>query len=184
MRALVITPVLCQPLDKAVYCNLQVSMTLTMEPSDKAAYCKLWVSIHLKKKIKQVASGIHTSILGSKTNQRKWSPSPVAFYTPPKLNQPVELSTSPEPDFTINTPLIPWMNGSLAVSSPGKWHQLNQTSKKTNQMEMITIGGPSTPTANNLDQGIPFYSLCYQWINAHYLIDEIKLYTIKLCFIY
>ena len=26
--SLVITPVFCQPLDKAVYCNLQVSMTL------------------------------------------------------------------------------------------------------------------------------------------------------------
>ena len=51
MQALVITPVLCQPLDKAVYCNLQVSMTLTMEPSDKAVYCKLWDSINLKKKI-------------------------------------------------------------------------------------------------------------------------------------
>ena len=39
--ALATSPVLCQPLDKAVYCKLHVSMTLTMEPSDKAVYCKL-----------------------------------------------------------------------------------------------------------------------------------------------
>ena len=67
--------------------------------------------------------------LASKSNQRKWSPSPVLFYTHLKLNQPEEWSTLPESDLTINTthPLNGWIP---QVSSPGEWHQLHHRMAK------------------------------------------------------
>jgi hypothetical protein len=126
--------VLCQPLDKAVYCKLQVSMTWTLEHSDKEVPATSELAFSVEKtrtrKVNQpenqcthythhstpgrmdtsyfahTASGIHALKLARKTSQRKRSPI-VLFYT----HQPEEWSTLHEPDFTINTPLIPQMDG-------------------------------------------------------------------------
>ena len=100
--------VLCQPLDKAVYCKLQVSMTWALEHSDKAVTANSELAFSVEKtrtrKVNQpedqcthnthqrLEEWTPPSLLMWQvaSTQRKRSQSPVLFYTHLKLNQPEE----------------------------------------------------------------------------------------------
>ena len=132
--------VLCQPLDKAVYCKLQVSMTWALEHSDKAVTANSELAFSVGNSEGQPTRGrvliLYTQLHAWRNHQHR-------------LNQTYKHNKQ------ASHPLNEWIPCSFLTLQVASTQP--NFKKKNNQMEMITIAGPGTPMANHLNQGIRLY---------------------------